>query len=141
MKCGRYPASFVHKPRPVGTGRVLRHFRSAGCNLFQQDQLQRWNQRPQLHHPQSRVLLKSLHVRDQGVLAEIVAAGGEISRGQGHHAGSYGAVRRANVRKLADQLEAFLRSPELGMQKAKVVIQPAKVVSHRILGRRPVQMS
>ena len=27
------------------------------------------------------------------------------------------------------------------MQKAKVVIQPAKVVSHRILGRRPVKMS
>ena len=41
--------------RPVGTGWVLRHFRSAGGDLFQQDQLQRWNQCPQFHHLSRRV--------------------------------------------------------------------------------------
>ena len=125
---------------PIGAADVGGHLRSAGRDLFQQDQLQRWNQRPQLDHLQHRVLLKSLHISDQRALAEIVAAGRQKSRSQRHHPRSHGAIGSADVGKLAHQLEAFLRTPEVSMQQAKVVVQPAKIVSDRGLGGGPVKI-
>ena len=34
------------------------------------------------------------------------------------------------MRQLANQLEAVFRTPEVGMHKAQVVVQPAKIIAH-----------
>ncbi len=40
------------------------------------------------------------------------------------------------MRKLSDQLEPFLQAAKIGVQKSKIVVQPAKIIAHRLLWQR-----
>ena len=40
------------------------------------------------------------------------------------------------MRQLVNQLEAVFRTPEVGMDQAQVVVQPAKIVADEGLGQR-----
>ena len=83
--------------------------------------------------PQRRALLKRLHICIQRFLAELVAAGRQKSCREGEHPRSYAAVRGADMRKLSDKFEPFLKASQVGMQKTEIVVQPAIVIADSLL--------
>jgi len=97
-------------------------------NLFQKNELERGDERPQFTYLQRRALLKYFHEQSEFLFTELVGSPFEKSLSQRQHSGDGYAIPDTHVRNLAFGFERFDHILEFHIQKAPIIVKPPEVV-------------